>query len=73
MSTITPLPLADPPRPTARPPGPRPTEDQKTHLSGGARYAFGEQARLRARLCHAAPDRARSLLLHAVNSGGRES
>jgi hypothetical protein len=46
MSTITPLPLADPPRPTARPPGPRPTEDQETHLSGGARYAIGTQSRV---------------------------
>jgi hypothetical protein len=38
--TTTPLPLTDPPRPTARQPEPEPTEDHKPHLSGGARYAI---------------------------------
>jgi hypothetical protein len=70
--TTTPLPLADPPRATARPPGPRETEDHKPQLSGGARCAFGVQMRPRARLRHPAADRARSMLLHPVKPGGRE-
>ena len=38
--TTNPLPLTDPPHDTVRPPEPRPGEDHKTHLSGGARYAI---------------------------------
>ena len=41
--TTTPLPLTAPPHGTVRPPKPRPTEDHRTHLSGGARYASGPQ------------------------------
>jgi hypothetical protein len=44
--TTTPLPLADPPHDTVRPPEPRPTEDHQPHLSGGARYAIGYQSRV---------------------------
>ena len=43
--TATPLPLTDPPHDTVRPPKPRPTDDHRTHLSGGARYAIGYQWR----------------------------
>jgi hypothetical protein len=41
--TNAPLPLAAPPRDTARPPDPRGTEDHEPHLSGGARYASAWQ------------------------------
>ena len=68
--TPTPLPLTALPRDTARTPDPRPAEDHEPHLSGGARYAFGEQ--MRARLHHPTADRARSMSLHAVEPGGRE-
>ena len=70
--TPTPLPLTALPRATARPPETTPTEDDRAHLSGGARYAFGEQMRPRARLPHPTADRARSMSLHAVELGGRE-
>ena len=56
-----PLPLADPPHDTVRPPEPRPTEDHKPHLSGGARYAICNRSRTAA--LHASGrgfDRARS-------------
>ena len=43
--TTTPLPLADPPHDTVRPPEPRPPDDHRTHLSGGARYASAKQMR----------------------------
>ena len=47
--TTTPLPLADPPHDTVRPPKPRPTEDHRTHLSGGARYASAYRMQSQAR------------------------
>jgi hypothetical protein len=43
--TQSPLPLAAPPHDTVRPPKPRPTDDHRTHLSGGARYASAKQMR----------------------------
>jgi hypothetical protein len=43
MST-TPLPLTALARDAARTPDPRPAEDHKPHLSGGARYAIGYQS-----------------------------
>jgi hypothetical protein len=43
MNTI-PLPLTAPPHDTVRPPKPRPTDDHRPHLSGGARYAIGYQS-----------------------------
>ena len=63
--TPAPLPLVDAPHGTVRPPGRRPTEDHRTHLSGGARYAFGEQMR-RVRLRRPTADRARSPLPRPV-------
>jgi hypothetical protein len=47
--TRAPLPLAEPPHDTVRPPSPRRNEDHRTHLSGGARYASAKQTQ-RARL-----------------------
>ena len=41
----TPLPLTDPPHDTVRPPEPGPTDDHRTRLSGGARYASAKQMR----------------------------
>ena len=43
--TTTPLPFTDPPHDTVRPPEPGPTDDHKTRLSGGARYASAKQMR----------------------------
>ena len=40
----SPFPLAAPPHDTVRLPGPRSGEDHKPHLSGGARYAIGNQS-----------------------------
>jgi hypothetical protein len=40
--TTTPLPLTAPPHATVRPLETGPTEDHRTHLSGGARYALGD-------------------------------
>jgi hypothetical protein len=68
--THVPRPLADPPRATARPPSPRRNEDHEPHLSGGARYVSGKQMRPRARLQDSRTDRARSLLLRQLTSGG---
>jgi hypothetical protein len=68
--TPTTLPLTALPRDTARPPAPTPTEDHEPRLSGGARYAFGEQMRPPARLQDPRPDRARSRLLRQLTSGG---
>jgi hypothetical protein len=60
--TTTPFPLADPPRPTARPPSHRDSEDHEPHLSGGARYASAYRMPTRAnRLELRRDDRARSL------------
>jgi hypothetical protein len=47
--TRIPRPLANPPRDTARPPTPRPTEDHQPHLSGGARYASAYRMQARPR------------------------
>ena len=66
----TTLPLTALPHATARPPETTPTEDDRAHLSGGARYAFGEQMRPPARLQDPRPDRARSRLLRQLTSGG---
>jgi hypothetical protein len=57
----TPLPLTDPPHDTVRPPAPRPSEDHRTHLSGGARYAICNRSRpATLPACRRGFDRARS-------------
>ena len=59
--TTTPLALTDPPHGTVRPPAPRQSEDHRTHLSGGARYAICNRSRNPAgRLSGLEVDRARS-------------
>ena len=59
--TTTPLALTDPPHGTVRPPAPRQSEDHRTHLSGGARYAICNRSRpATLPACRRGFDRARS-------------
>ena len=59
--TTTPLPLTAPPRPMARPPSRRRSEDHEPHLSGGARYVICNRSRpATLPACRRGFDRARS-------------